>query len=96
MSNAETAIQNAIRKVLGREPDLALQRNHVGSVLGVDGFHHTFGLGKGSFDLVGALTIRVPDTIVQGGRVARLFCLEVKTPTGAATKEQRTSRAWSA
>lgn len=73
----EGQLQDAIRLALGRDPDLCLFRNNVGVLVDP----HTnrrvrFGLCVGSADLVG---------IFRG----RFVCLEIKTPTGRQTDEQR-------
>lgn len=71
----EGAIQDAIRLALGSEPDLVLWRNNVGTAE-----HHggrvRYGLAPGSADLVGVL----------GGR---FVALEIKTPAGRLSPEQR-------
>lgn len=68
----ESPIQAEIEAALGAEPDLLLLRNTVGHVKYYDEKtgeprYVTYGLGKGSPDLVGIL----------GGR---WFCLEIKVP----------------
>lgn len=75
----ESEIQQAIRLALGREPDLVLWRNPVG-VGETNGRKQRFGLCRGSSDLVGVLT-------VNGVGVA--VFIEVKTPTGRLSPEQR-------
>ena len=65
-----------IRLRLGREPDLALFRNQVGTVC-VDGRWIKHGIGVGSPDLIGILAPH-----------GRWFCLEIKSPTGRVSAEQ--------
>lgn len=73
-NNAEAQLSHAIRLRLGRDTRCVLFRNTVGVV--TDGRRTiTYGLGKGSADLVG---------MVNG----RFFALEVKSPTGVVSKEQ--------
>ncbi len=76
----ESPIQAEIEAALGAEPDLLLLRNTVGHVQYFDkktgeARHITYGLGKGSPDLVGILS-------------GRWFCLEIKTIGGAFEKDQ--------
>lgn len=82
---AERDIQKAIMLDLGLEPGLILMRNTVGyteefSDKTCEKRGIRYGLGPGSPDLVGNLN-------------GRLFCLEVKTPTGRLKPEQK---AWHA
>lgn len=74
--NAETPIMAAIRKAVNCDGRARLVRNNVG----FDAEKKVrYGLGVGSADLVGFL--------LDGS--ARLFCIEVKTPTGRLSPEQR-------
>jgi hypothetical protein len=77
---AEVEIQRRILAALGAEPDLLLMRNTVGDVVyyDEDGRKRTYkyGLGAGSPDIVGILN-------------GRWFCLEVKTPTGVMSAQQK-------
>lgn len=72
----ESRLLHDIRLALGRQHDLALYRNQVGHCA-VDGRHITYGLGKGSPDLVGILAPH-----------GRWFCLEIKTERGRVSDEQ--------
>lgn len=71
--NAETALQRNIRLAVNRTGRARLLRNHVGSTER----HIPFGLGTGSADLVGVL------------RNGRGFCLEIKTPVGRLSTDQK-------
>lgn len=72
---SEGQIQDAIRLALSDEPGLVLWRNNVG-VAELRGARVRYGLAVGSADLIGCLD-------------GRFVALEVKTPTGRATPEQR-------
>ena len=71
--NPETALSKSIRLALNRTMRVRLMDNEVG-VDTIKGVR--YGLGTGSADLVG---------ILKSGRV---FCLEVKTPSGRVRPEQ--------
>ena len=74
----ESQIQDAIRLELGRDPDLVLWRNNIGMAWMRDGSPVRFGVGgPGAADLVG---------LYRG----RFVALEIKTPTGRQTPEQKT------
>lgn len=78
----ETDIQTEIRRALGRVPGLALKRNNVGLDTGRQGRPVRYGLGKGSPDLVGVLTLA-------GERpVALAFAIEVKGARGRPSRDQ--------
>lgn len=63
-------------------------RNHVGVVQDKRGAWHKFGLQKGSADLIGLTSVTItPDMI--GKDVAVFTSIEVKTPTGRLSKEQK-------
>ena len=72
----ESQLQHDIRLALGREPDLVLFRNTVGSGV-VAGRWQRFGLCPGSADLVGVLA-----------PFGRWFCLEIKTERGKSSDGQ--------
>jgi hypothetical protein len=72
---SEGHIQDEIRLALSDEPGLVLWRNNTG-VAEHRGARVRYGLAVGSADLVGCLR-------------GRFVALEVKTPTGRATQEQR-------
>jgi len=76
----ESTIQNKIRLALGSRPDVRLFRNHVGVVKDQRGQVHTFGLRKGSADLIGWVRIF---------HIAVFLSIEVKTATGRVRPEQQ-------
>ena len=89
MANQETDLQQRIRLALGTWPDVRAFRNQVGSLPDPrTGRLVTFGLARGSADLIGWRTITVtPDMI--GTRLAVFCSIEVKTSTGRLTPQQR-------
>lgn len=73
----ESQLQDAIRLELGRTGELVLWRNNCGSAVMRNGFRVTFGVGNpGGADLIG---------IYRG----RAVFVEIKTPTGRQSPEQR-------
>lgn len=75
----EAQLLRAILRSLGARPDLRLFRNEVGRAVDPrTGAHVTFGLCVGSSDLVGIVLPR-----------GRFLALEVKSPTGKLTPQQR-------
>ena len=76
----ESTIQNKIRLALGSRPDVRLFRNHVGVVKDQRGQVHSFGLRKGSADLIGWVRI---------WHIAVFLSIEVKTATGRVREEQQ-------
>jgi hypothetical protein len=89
VSNAETDLQQRIRLALGTEPQMRLFRNQVGSLPDPrSGRLVTFGLARGSADLIGWRTITVTPEMV-GRRIAVFTSLEIKTPTGRLAPLQR-------
>lgn len=89
MANAETDLQQQIRLALGLRHDLRLFRNQVGSLPDPrTGRLVTFGLARGSADLIGWRTIVVTPEMV-GQRLAVFTSLEIKTPTGRLAPAQR-------
>jgi hypothetical protein len=88
VANAETTLQQQIRLALGTRPDARLFRNQVGSLPDPrTGRLVTFGLARGSADLIGWRTITIgPEHI--GQRLAVFTSIEVKTPTGRICPEQ--------
>ncbi len=84
---SETAIVAAIRDAISALPGVLLWRNNSGRLQDARGRWVTYGLGVGSADLVGAVTVghSVP---WPDGTSARFFALEVKTDRGKTTKEQ--------
>jgi hypothetical protein len=89
VANAETTLQQQIRVALGTSPNLRLFRNQVGSLPDPrTGRLVTFGLARGSADLIGWRTITIgPEHI--GQRLAVFTSIEVKTPTGRVRPEQQ-------
>ena len=82
MANAETTLQQQIRLALGTNPDARIFRNQVGSLPDPrTGRLVTFGLARGSADLIGWRTITVTQAMV-GTRLAVFTSIEVKVPTG--------------
>lgn len=89
MANPETVIQQQIRLALGTRSDLRLFRNNTGSLPDPrTGRPIQFGLAKGSADLIGLRTVTITPDMV-GRQVAVFTSLEIKTPMGRATPEQR-------
>jgi len=89
MANAETILQQQIRLALGINPETRLYRNQVGSLPDPrTGRLVTFGLAKGSADLIGWRTVTVTPAMV-GTRLAIFTSIEVKTPTGRIRPEQQ-------
>lgn len=78
----ERDIQDSIRLALGADRRVVLWRNNVG-VAQINGRTQRFGLGVGSADLVGFLTNEA------GSRAGLHVELEVKTPQGRQSEEQR-------
>lgn len=88
MANAETTLQQQIRLAVGTRSDLRLFRNSVGSLPDPrTGRLVTFGLAKGSADLIGWRTITITPDMV-GRQLAVFTSIEVKTPTGRIRPEQ--------
>ena len=86
--NAETTLQQQIRLALGIHPQTRLFRNQVGSLPDPrTGRLVTFGLARGSADLIGWRTITVTADMV-GQRLAVFTSVEVKTPTGRVRPDQ--------
>ena len=87
--NAETTLQQQIRLALGTHPQTRLFRNQVGSLPDPrSGRLVTFGLARGSADLIGWRTITVTPDMV-GTQLAVFTSIEVKTPTGRIRPEQQ-------
>jgi hypothetical protein len=88
VANAETTLQQQIRLALGTNPQTRLFRNQVGSLPDPrTGRLVTFGLAKGSADLIGWRTITVTPDMV-GQQIAVFTSIEVKTPTGRVRPDQ--------
>jgi hypothetical protein len=89
VANAETTLQQQIRLALGTRPEVRCFRNQVGSLPDPrSGRLVTFGLARGSADLIGWRTITVTPDMV-GTRLAVFCSIEVKTTTGRLTPQQR-------
>ena len=89
MANAETILQQQIRLAVGINPDIRIFRNQVGSLPDPrTGRLVTFGLAKGSADLIGWRTITVTPAMV-GTRLAVFTSIEVKVPKGRVRPEQQ-------
>jgi len=88
VANAETDLQQRIRLALGTHPDARLFRNQVGSLPDPrTGRLVTFGLARGSADLIGWRTLVVTPEMV-GQRIAVFTSLEIKTPSGRLSPAQ--------
>ena len=87
MSNPETDLQQRIRLACSRGP-VRLWRNNTGVLRDQHGRPVTFGLAKGSSDLIGYRTVTVTPDMV-GQRIAVFASLEVKTATGRVSAEQQ-------
>jgi hypothetical protein len=89
MANAETTLQQQIRLAVGINPDARIFRNQVGSLPDPrTGRLVTFGLARGSADLIGWRTVTITQAMV-GTRLAVFTSIEVKTPTGRIRPEQQ-------
>jgi hypothetical protein len=89
MAASETHLQQEIRLALGTKPDLRLYRNNCGSLPDPrTGRLVTFGLAKGSADLIGWRTITIGPEMV-GQQLAVFTSIEVKTPNGRVRPEQQ-------
>jgi hypothetical protein len=88
VANSETTLQQQIRLAVGTRSDLRLFRNSVGSLPDPrTGRLVTFGLARGSADLIGWRTLVVTPEMV-GQRIAVFTSVEVKTATGRLTPAQ--------
>ena len=89
MANAETTLQQQIRLALGTNPETRIFRNQVGSLPDPrTGRLVTFGLARGSADLIGWRTVTITQAMV-GSRIAVFCSIEVKTPTGRVSSIQQ-------
>ena len=89
MANAETNLQQQIRLAVGTNPDVRTFRNQCGALPDPrTGRLVTFGLARGSADLIGWRTVTVTPAMV-GQRIAVFCSIEVKTPTGRIRPEQQ-------
>ena len=89
MANAETTLQQQIRLALGSRSDLRIFRNQVGSLPDPrTGRLVTFGLARGSADLIGWRIVTIGPEHV-GLKLAVFTSIEIKTPTGRLSPAQR-------
>ncbi len=86
-SPSEHEIQQRIRLACGRGP-VRLWRNNTGALVDQQGRFVRFGLCKGSSDLIGLRSLQITPELV-GQRLAQFVALEVKTPQGVLSQEQR-------
>lgn len=86
---SESRIQAQIRAVLSsREAKSRVWRNNVGGAELKDGSYIKYGLGVGSADLIGIFKrIITPDMV--GSLFGQFVAVEVKTPIGRLSKEQK-------
>ena len=84
---SEQRIQQQIRLACGTG-DTRLFRNNTGTLRDHHGRPVSFGLAKGSADLIGWTTRTITPEMV-GSQVAVFTSIEVKTPTGRLRPEQR-------
>ncbi len=84
---SEQELQQRIRLELGRGP-VRLWRNNVGALRDERGRLVTYGLCKGSSDLIGLRQLLITPEHV-GRCVAVFTAIEVKTPAGRVSEEQR-------
>lgn len=85
----ETAIQAKVRAVLNRiDTGVRVWRNNVGEWKTPTGQYVKYGLAPGSADLVGIAQVVIrPEDV--GASLGRFLAVEVKTPTGRLSDEQR-------
>ncbi len=89
MANAETTLQQHIRLAVGQRSDVRLFRNNTGTLPDPrTGRPIQFGLAKGSADLIGIKQITITPDMV-GQTIGVFTSIEVKTPTGRVTPQQR-------
>jgi hypothetical protein len=89
MPNLETTLQQEIRLALGTIPSARVFRNQVGSLPDPrTGRLVTFGLARGSADLIGWRTVVITPEMV-GTTLAVFLSIEVKTPSGRLSPFQR-------
>ena len=86
-SPSEHETQQRIRLACGRGT-VRLWRNNTGALVDQQGRFVRFGLCRGSSDLIGLRALEVTPDLV-GQRIAQFVALEIKTPRGAVSPEQR-------
>lgn len=79
----EAEVLAAVHKYLASQPDVWIRRNSVGFYKSPAGHAITYGLGKGSPDLVGSVALPF-----FGRTVAQAIGVEVKSARGAVRAEQ--------
>ena len=86
----ESELQNQIRAAIGFDyaKTCRLFRNNVGSAKTFDNRYIEFGLCVGSSDLIGFQSVTITADMV-GQQVAIFTAIEVKTPTGKVSAEQK-------
>lgn len=87
MAINETPILRRVWKAASKR-GMTMFRNNVGLAIYPDGSRVQYGLCPGSADLVGWRTVRITADMV-GQDIAQFVGIEVKTPTGRLSKEQR-------
>ena len=85
--SSEQRIQQEIRLAVSHG-DTKLFRNNTGTLRDQHGRPVSFGLARGSADLIGWRTVTVTPEMV-GSQVAVFLSIEVKTPTGRVQPEQQ-------
>jgi len=83
----EHELQQRIRLACGQGP-VRLWRNNSGALVDQQGRLVRFGLCKGSSDLIGLRTLEITPDLV-GQRLAQFVALEIKTPRGVVSPQQR-------
>lgn len=81
---SEADIQSQVRAWLASQPDIVIFRNAQAYVTFLDGHKARVGLGDGSADLIGSLTIMVGDR-----KCARAIGIELKRPGQKMSEDQR-------
>jgi hypothetical protein len=84
---SEQRIQQEIRLTISNG-DTRVFRNNTGTLKDANGRPVSFGLAKGSADLIGWRTVTITPEMV-GQQVAVFTSIEVKTPTGRLRPEQQ-------
>ncbi len=86
---SESRIQAQVRAVLShREAETRVWRNNVGEGEMASGHYVKYGLQKGSSDLIGIHRCLITEAMV-GSYLGRFFGVEIKTPVGRLTREQK-------
>ena len=84
---SEQQIQQEIRLAVSKG-DTRVFRNNTGTLRDQHGRPVSFGLARGSADLIGWRTVTITPDMV-GQRIAVFTSIEVKTPTGRVKPEQQ-------